>query len=265
MSKERIRLRCFEFQSDISLDDTHVRGIRRERLMLVKQERKEEEWKKEEAKEEVEREVEEDGDEERRRGRWLVAESISRAELNLRHRGSFGDATNFPNGGFPLGRARIQGIPGVLHGNPTNSPTADNQETDLPCVAYIFTLFYFFFFFSSFISFYPSFPPWKLPIRFSSYLPLYPLLFLSFFRFVSFSSIRRGGRGGGRGETIPLLFNIVDLTFQAQNSFSYACYTNLCLYMRDSMRVYIGMRESTLILPTTDTTPSARLIRTWRL
>lgn len=194
----------------------------------------------------------------------MVAESISRAELNLRHRGSFGDATNFPNGGFPLGRARIQGILGVLHGNPTNSPTADNQETDLPCVAYIFTLFYFSSFFSFFISFYPSFPPWKLPIRFSSYRPLYSLLSPSFFRFVSFHfvHIRRGGR---KGETIPLLSNIVDLTFQAQNSFSHACYTNLCLYMRDSMRVYIGMRESTLILPTTDTTPSARLIRTWRL
>lgn len=171
----------------------------------------------------------------------MVAESISRAELNLRHRGSFGDATNFPNGGFPLGRARIQGIPGVLHGNPTNSPTADNQETDLPCVAYIFTLFYFSSFFSFFISFYPSFPPWKLPIRFSSYRPLYSLLSPSFFRFVSFHfvHIRRGG--GGKGETIPLLSNIVDLTFQAQNSFSHACYTNLCLYMRDSMRVYIGM------------------------
>lgn len=129
----------------------------------------------------------------------MVAESISRAELNLRHRGSFGDATNFPNGGFPLGRARIQGIPGVLHGNPTNSPTADNQETDLPCVAYIFTLFYFSSFFSFFISFYPSFPPWKLPIRFSSYRPLYSLLSPSFFRFVSFHfvHIRRGG-GGGR-------------------------------------------------------------------
>lgn len=213
-----------------------------------------------ESTEEVEREVEEDGDEERRRGRWLVAESISRAELNLRHRGSFGDATNFPNGGFPLGRARIQGILGVLHGNPTNSPTADNQETDLPCVAYIFTLFYFPFFFSPFTSFYPSFPSWKLPIRFSSYRPLYPLLSPFFFRFVSLRS-----RRGGKGETIPLLSNIVDLTFQAQNSFSHACYTNLCLYMRDSMRIYIGMRESTLILPTTDTTPSARLIRTWRL
>lgn len=135
----------------------------------------------------------------------MVAESISRAELNLRHRGSFGDATNFPNGGFPLGRARIQGIPGVLHGNPTNSPTADNQETDLPCVAYIFTLFYFSSFFSFFISFYPSFPPWKLPIRFSSYRPLYSLLSPSFFRFISFHfvHIRRGG-GEGRNNTSSL-------------------------------------------------------------
>lgn len=155
-----------------------------------------------ESTEEVEREVEEDGDEERRRGRWLVAESISRAELNLRHRGSFGDATNFPNGGFPLGRARIQGILGVLHGNPTNSPTADNQETDLPCVAYIFTLFYFPFFFSPFTSFYPSFPSWKLPIRFSSYRPLYPLLSPFFFRFVSLRS--RSKRGKGRNNTSSL-------------------------------------------------------------
>lgn len=193
----------------------------------------------------------------------MVAESISRAELNLRHRGSFGDATNFPNGGFPLGRARIQGIPGVLHGNPTNSPTADNQETDLPCVAYIFTLFYFssFFLFLS-LSIHPfhrgnfqsAFHPTVLCILFS----LHP--FFVSFRFISFIF-----EEGGKGETIPLLSNIVDLTFQAQNSFSHACYTNLCLYMRDSMRVYIGMRESTLILPTTDTTPSARLIRTWRL
>lgn len=88
------------------------------------------------------------------------------------------------------------------------------------------------------------------------------LFFLhSFFVSFRFVHVRRGGKG----ETIPLLSNIVDLTFQAQNSFSHACYTNLCLYMRDSMRIYIGMRESTLILPTTDTTPSARLIRTWRL
>lgn len=199
MSKERIRLRCFEFQSDISLDDTHVRGIRRERLMLVKQERKEEEWKKEEAKEEVEREVEEDGDEERRRGRWLVAESISRAELNLRHRGSFGDATNFPNGGFPLGRARIQGIPGVLHGNPTNSPTADNQETDLPCVATFlpsFTFSSFFLLLSLSIhpfhrgNFQSAFHPTFLCIPFS----FYP--FFVSFRLVLFEE----GGGGGEGE-----------------------------------------------------------------
>lgn len=138
------------------------------------------------------------------------------------------------------------------------------KETDLPCVAYIFTLFCFSFFFSPFISFYPSIlstvetsnPLFILPSFVS------PSLSPSFFSFRSYSK-----RGGGEGETIPLLSNIVDLTFRAQNSFSHACYTNLCLYiyMRDSMRVYIGMRESTLILPTTDTTPSARLIRTWRL
>lgn len=127
----------------------------------------------------------------------MVAESISRAELNLRHRGSFGDATNFPNGGFPLGRARIQGIPGVLHGNPTNSPTADNQETDLPCVAYIFTLFYFssFFLFLS-LSIHPfhrgnfqsAFHPTVLCILFS----LHP--FFVSFRFISFI-FEEGGEG----------------------------------------------------------------------
>lgn len=126
---------------------------------------------------------------------------------------------------------------------------------------YPLLLFLLFFSFYLFLSFHPfhrgnfqsAFHPTVLCIPFS----------LSILFFVSFIF----EEGGGEGETIPLLSNIVDLTFRAQNSFSHACYTNLCLYiyMRDSMRVYIGMRESTLILPTTDTTPSARLIRTWRL
>lgn len=104
------------------------------------------------------------------------------------------------------------------------------KETDLPCVAYIFTLFCFSFFFSPFISFYPSIlstvetsnPLFILPSFVS------PSLSPSFFSFRSYS--KRGG-GGGEGETIPLLSNIVDLTFRAQNSFSHACYTNLCLYI----------------------------------
>lgn len=102
------------------------------------------------------------------------------------------------------------------------------KETDLPCVAYIFTLFCFSFFFSPFISFYPSIlstvetsnPLFILPSFVS------PSLSPSFFSFRSYSK-----RGGGEGETIPLLSNIVDLTFRAQNSFSHACYTNLCLYI----------------------------------
>lgn len=102
------------------------------------------------------------------------------------------------------------------------------KETDLPCVAYIFTLFCFSFFFSPFISFYPSIlstvetsnPLFILPSFVS------PSLSPSFFSFRSYSK-----RGGGKGETIPLLSNIVDLTFRAQNSFSHACYTNLCLYI----------------------------------
>lgn len=124
--------------------------------------------------------------------------------------------------------------------------------------SFTFPPFFFFYLFLSILSTVEtSNPLFILPsFVFSS------LSILFSFRFVSFRSY---SKRGGKGETIPLLSNIVDLTFQAQNSFSHACYTNLCLYMRDSMRVYIGMRESTLILPTTDTTPSARLIRTWRL
>lgn len=139
------------------------------------------------------------------------------------------------------------------------------KETDLPCVAYIFTLFCFSFFFSPFISFYPSIlstvetsnPLFILPSFVS------PSLSPSFFSFRSYS--KRGGRGG-RNNTSSLQHR--------RSNFPSAKLVLTCLlyklvpiyiYMRDSMRVYIGMRESTLILPTTDTTPSARLIRTWRL
>lgn len=108
------------------------------------------------------------------------------------------------------------------------------KETDLPCVAYIFTLFCFSFFFSPFISFYPSIlstvetsnPLFILPSFVSPSLSLHP--FFVSFRFVSFIFEEEGR---GEGETIPLLSNIVDLTFRAQNSFSHACYTNLCLYI----------------------------------
>lgn len=139
------------------------------------------------------------------------------------------------------------------------------KETDLPCVAYIFTLFCFSFFFSPFISFYPSIlstvetsnPLFILPSFVS------PSLSPSFFSFRSYS--KRGG-GEGRNNTSSLQHR--------RSNFPSAKLVLTCLlyklvpiyiYMRDSMRVYIGMRESTLILPTTDTTPSARLIRTWRL
>lgn len=83
------------------------------------------------------------------------------------------------------------------------------KETDLPCVAYIFTLFCFSFFFFSFylfLSFHPfhrgnfqsAFHPTVLCIPFS--------LSPSFFRFVSFRfvHIRRGGEGGGRNNTSSL-------------------------------------------------------------
>ena len=144
------------------------------------------------------------------------------------------------------------------------------KETDLPCVAYIFTLFCFSFFFSPFISFYPSIlstvetsnPLFILPSFVSPSLSLHP--FFVSFRFVSFIFEEEGG--GGRNNTSSLQHR--------RSNFPSAKLVLTCLlyklvpiyiYMRDSMRVYIGMRESTLILPTTDTTPSARLIRTWRL
>lgn len=68
----------------------------------------------------------------------MVAESISQAELNLRHRGMVrrGDATNFPNGGFPLGRTppNPENTPALfaMATRPIRQPPA--TKTDLPCV-----------------------------------------------------------------------------------------------------------------------------------
>lgn len=206
---------------------------------------------------------------EERRERWLVAESISQAELNLRHRGRFGDATNFPNGGFPLGRTRTRGIPRP------SSPWQPDQFANRrqPRLTYRVFLGLFFSYLPSYssssisssFSYFSSFSTVLQPF-FVSPLHSLCLVYFCWFRLEIRERQQEQKKKKGIGKSIHFLafclipFSLLRLWLFSSSSL-YKCVFS---YIIKKIDMYRGM-GATLILPTIDTTPSARLIRTWRL